>query len=107
MEDFIGLLAIVAVSFWAGWAFREYQARVRVDRLLDMMEEEGINLEPPTARKIRIEVVKDVFYIYDLETNEFLAQGENRMILEKNLADRFPDTFFAATQENLKEVGFE
>lgn len=106
-ETIIGLMALVAVSFWAGTAFREWQARKRIDMLLDMMEAEGIDMSPPEQRKIRIEHVKGVYYIYDMETDEFLAQGDTRPVLEKNLAERFPDTFFAATSENLKEVGFE
>lgn len=108
MEDIIGFLAIIAVSFWGGWYFREWQASRRVDRLLEMMEAGELNLPSvPTPRKIRIEKVKEVFYIYDMDTDEFLAQGETREVLEKNLAERFPNNFFAATEANLKEMGFQ
>jgi hypothetical protein len=39
-----------------------------------------------------------------METNEFMAQGDTRIIVERNLRERFPDTLFAATDENLREV---
>lgn len=108
MDNILSILVVVGLSFWGGWMFREYQARKRIDQLLDMMEEEGVGLTSgPTPRKIRIEKVKEVFYIYDLDTDEFLAQGDTRAVLEKNLAERFPNNFFAATAANLKEVGFE
>ena len=45
-----------------------------------------------------------MIYIYNMETNEFMAQGETRNVVERNLKKRFPDTVFAATDENLREV---
>jgi hypothetical protein len=45
-----------------------------------------------------------MIYIYNMETNEFMAQGKTRSLVERNLKERFPDTVFAATDENLREV---
>ena len=56
---------------------------------------------------IKIEIHKDVYYVFNKESDEFMGQGATRKELEDELAKRHPDKRFIATPENLKEVGFQ
>ena len=87
------------VCFFVGFFYRERLAMKKIDAMISHMEDVTSNVI-----RIRIEHVNSMLYIYNMETNEFMAQGSTRQQLEKNLSDRFPDTKFAATAENLKEV---
>lgn len=50
----------------------------------------------------------DKFYlVYNLDTNDFMAQGKNRKEVEAALVDRYPNKLFNATEENLAELGFK
>ena len=79
------------------------------------MRESGLVPEVITAEylekedfiPIQIEKHHDIFYVYNIKSKRFMAQGETREILENNLAKNFPDKQFAALPQNLKEVGFD
>ena len=56
---------------------------------------------------IKIEKVQHGYFVYSIPDNTFMAQGTNRKELEENLDKRYPGKKFAATPDNLKEVGFD
>ena len=95
------IVLILCSGFWffVGFLYREHLAMRKIHTMISHMEEVTSSII-----KIRIEHVNSMLYIYNMETNEFMAQGSTRQQLEKNLSDRFPDTKFAASAENLKEV---
>jgi hypothetical protein len=99
MDDFIALVAALIVGGVIGWTLREVIAIRKIHNLIHSSGDFSRNII-----KIRIEHSKGIFYIYNMETNEFMAQGDTRIIVERNLRERFPDTLFAATNENLREV---
>ena len=92
-------LLIIIFAFVFGWFAREWFAMRKINVMISRMEEISSNVV-----RIRIQQVNGMLYIHNMETNEFMAQGETRKQLEQNLSKRFPDTKFAATAENLKEV---
>ena len=97
--DLLFAFAIVLVfGFAVGWWYREFVAGLKIKHLL-----ESVDVSNDVVR-IRMERVDGMIYIYNMETNEFMAQGETRNVVERNLKKRFPDTVFAATDENLREV---
>lgn len=98
--DLLFAFAIVLIfGFVVGWWYREFVAGLKIKHLLESIEEHTHNVV-----RIRIERTDDMLYIYNMETNEFMAQGKTRNVIERNLRERFPDTVFAATDENLREV---
>jgi hypothetical protein len=98
--DLLFAFAIVLVfGFVVGWRYREFVAELKIKHLLESVEEHTRDVV-----RIRIERMDGMIYIYNMETNEFMAQGETRNVVERNLKKRFPDTVFAATDENLREV---
>jgi hypothetical protein len=65
--------------------------------------------KPTNKISVKIERSGKMFYLYNLETNEFLTQGYSKEEIQENLKKRFKnvDMAFHATSENIKEVGFK
>jgi len=102
------LLAAVlfgAVCFWAGYWFREYGAKRVVQEYQRFLTEVAKQAE---ARTVEITIQKhgDNFFVYDSKTNEFLAQGSSHKQITEILNTRYPDKFFTANRDNIKEVGY-
>jgi len=98
MDLLLSFAAVLVFGFMIGWWFREFVAKIKIKQLI-----ESVDVSNDVVR-IRMERVDGMIYIYNMETNEFMAQGETRNVVERNLKKRFPDTVFAATDENLREV---
>jgi hypothetical protein len=98
MDLLLSFVAILVFGFMVGWWFREFVAKIKIKQLI-----ESVDVSNDVVR-IRLERMDGMIYIYNMETNEFMAQGETRNVVERNLKKRFPDTVFAATDENLREV---
>jgi hypothetical protein len=88
-----------------GWTARGIYARKRLDMLMKDAEDQS---EPEHDAPIPIIIEKhnDIFYVYGMKDKTFMAQGDTRWHLEKNLEKRYPGKKFGASQENLKEIGF-
>ena len=95
------LLIITSLLFGIlmGWWLREFTAAMKMKHIMRSLEANSKSFV-----RIRIERTNGMFYVYNIETNEFMAQGKTRTLVEQNLKERFPDTVFAATDENLREV---
>jgi hypothetical protein len=51
----------------------------------------------------RIEEENGMLYLYNKETNEFLAQGKTFRELEQNVKEKFPNKLFNVPQEELNK----
>lgn len=103
------LFAIILVRL--GWNLRELKAiaevkKMREDDTLEMLEQEFEEIKKKYL-PIKIEKVEQGYYVYSIPDNTFMAQGTNRKELEDNLDKRYPGKRFAATPDNLKEIGFD
>jgi hypothetical protein len=103
------LIAIILVRL--GWNLREYAAiasvkKMREDETLEVLEQELDEIKKKYL-PIKIEKVQHGYFVYSIPDNTFMAQGTNRKELEENLDKRYPGKRFAATPDNLKEVGFD
>ena len=112
-ENFILYTVIVIAVFIAGivygWGLRERHAKRIADSLLKELESD-IDSKMQEHKKslipIKIERHKDVFYVFNNETDDFMGQGATKEELESVLASRFPGKRFMALPDNLKEMGF-
>ena len=96
----------VLQGLYLGWVLRERYAQMKINRYLAQAE---VQMQEEVADKhiqITIERHNDMFFVYDVNDKKFMAQGETRKQLERNLEERFPGKKFAASHENLKEMGF-
>lgn len=103
------LVAIILVRL--GWHLREFKAiaevrKMREDDKLEVLEQELDEIKKKYL-PIKIEKVQHGYFVYSIPDNTFMAQGTNRKELEENLDKRYPGKRFAATPDNLKEVGFD
>lgn len=105
MENFLSIFFIFVLGFVFGWVLREEMAKRRVERLMDQLGED-LQQVAKDLINIKIERHSGLYYVFNKETDEFMAQAETRQELEDALAKRYPEKRFAATPENLKEVGF-
>jgi hypothetical protein len=104
--DFLELFFFAWFCMWLGWKLREVFAQHMVNQLSDRLT---IRLHDTieNAIPIAIERHENVFYVYNVDTNSFMTQGSTRKELERNLQRLFPDQIFKASEENMREVGFE
>lgn len=111
--DLLVLLLFLAVAWMmgavSGWNARERHAKRVIQEYLS--EEENLDHELEEMKKkyqpIKIEKHDNGYFVYSLPENNFMAQGATRHEVEANLEKRFPGKRYAATPENLKEVGFD
>ena len=103
------LLVVFTFVVWvmgavSGWNAREKHARKITEQFLENMQQSV--QEDDSVIHITIEKHNNVFYVYDRDTNEFMAQGNTQSEVENNLRKRFPGKRFACPESILKEVGF-
>ena len=106
MESLYYILMIV-FSFAAGWILREIVAVRRIKDMIDELEDMDDESDEPDQIRISIEKVDSTFFVYNMDDNSFMAQGNTRNELESALKARFPGVVFACPEANLKEVGFK
>ena len=102
------LLVVYTFIVWiggavSGWKAREEHARKITEDFIDHLQQS--NVEDDTIQ-ITIEKHNDVFYVYDRETNEFMAQGSSKDEVENNLRKRYPGKSFGCAESNLSQTGF-
>lgn len=69
-------------------------------------EESDEETDDTNSIAIYIEEVDGHLFVYESGTNKFMAHGKTRQEMEDVLTERFPNTIFAATEENLLQVRF-
>lgn len=103
------LLVVFTFVVWvmgavSGWNAREKHARKITEQFLENMQQSV--QEDDSVIHITIEKHNNVFYVYDRDTNEFMAQGNTQSEVENNLRKRFPGKTFGCAQSVLTETGF-
>ena len=103
------LLVVFTFVVWvmgavSGWNARETHARKITEEFLENMQQSV--QEDDSVIHITIEKHNNVFYVYDRDTNEFMAQGNTQSEVENNLRKRFPGKSFGCAESVLTETGF-
>lgn len=105
----IGLSGLV-VGYYIGWHKALHDIEVELDREdfgdSDEFDEE-YNKPAPTEKVIDtvIEYHQPYYLAYNAKNHSFLGQGKTFVELEEYLIDRYPDTFFEITTENIEALG--
>lgn len=100
--DYLLWVVIWIMGAVYGWYARERQAKKTIDMFFNQVEETIAEQVDASILKINIEEHNGMFFVYDKETNDFMAQGRTRDELEENLAKRYPDKRFAADKDDLR-----
>jgi Na+-transporting methylmalonyl-CoA/oxaloacetate decarboxylase gamma subunit len=103
------LLLVFTFVIWimgalSGWNARENRAKKQVEKHFKNIQEFVEDQEE--LLHIVIEKHNDMLFVYDKDTEQFMAQGSTREAVEKVLVERFPGKRFACHESTLKEVGF-
>ena len=98
--------------FAVGWYARQWFAVMRLNYLLKEhnIEFTDFKQEPKSDSpelKIKVEKRKDIFYVYNANTDKFLAQGPTKKEVVEKLTKEFPKFNIVADPNNTNEVGFK
>jgi len=104
------LILLVAYTFvvWiggavAGWRAREQHAKNVTEKFIEQLNHSN---DSDDTVQITIEKHNNVFYVYDRNTNEFMAQGSSKDEVENNLQKRYPGKRFGCPESILSQTGF-
>lgn len=98
------LIITLAAAFCAGWFAREYSAKLAIDKMYRELANQ-IKAHPRLIVKLTRE--GEMIYVYNAETDEFIAQGKTSEEIDSQIRARFPNhTVHALSVENLREVGY-
>jgi len=105
------LLVVYTFIVWvfgavSGWKAREEHAKQVTEKLIDHLQQSVERQVEENVIQINIEKHNDMFYVYDRETNEFMAQGSSKDEVETNLQKRYPGKRFGCAESNLSQTGF-
>ena len=100
-------LSAFLIGIWAGtklqmWLLQQAYLRMIREQMIRSMA------SSPYDATVLVEIVKegDSFIVYNADTQEFLAQGKTPEQVNSVLRERFPRTYFTATFENAREMGY-
>jgi hypothetical protein len=97
----VGVFVVWYLGAMYGWNAHERFVRRVVRKTIYNLEkdiEESVVL-------IRIEKHNSVLYVYDSQTDAFMAQGKTRTEIETIMREKFPGKHFAAAKEDYALLG--
>jgi len=98
------------VGFVGGWKYREIVAQRQMAAIRKAVAQ-YLHEQAEDVSKRTIEIVVrregEQFFVYNKETDEFLAQGTTHQQISDALNSRFPGKIFVANKEDLKEMGYQ
>ena len=105
------LLVVYTFFIWvmgavSGWKAREEHAKNVTEKLINHLQESVQQQVEESVINITIEKHNNMFYVYDRETNEFMAQGSSKDEVETNLQKRYPGKRFGCSESVLPQTGF-
>jgi len=108
METIIYLIGLVIAFVW-GYRFREYLAERKMNAIIKNLEVvmEDVQEVQNNVLFVTIEKHGDTFLVYEKTSSKFLTQSSDRKELAENLKKMFPNKRFAASHQNLREVGYD
>jgi hypothetical protein len=102
---------IVDVIFWLFviWLFMKMWVKYLIARNEILREDlEAVSKKiKETIVNVNIEKHGDIFYVFEKETNNFIAQGQTMSEIKEIMQKRFPKKTFVATEDHIKESGLE
>lgn len=106
MEIILTLIALFFAWFLGalyGWHAHERMVNRNIRNFIHDIREDFTS----NVIQIKIERHQDTMYVYDLKTNNFMAQGKNEKELTEILRSKFPGKSFAASQKDIEESGLK
>ena len=112
MINIVFVIIGIIIGFILGWicCYRangvgEYEYEEYEEYLVYQDPETGEEIEITKSIHLLIEKENGCFYAYNAETSEYIAKGQTKSILNKNINDRHPNAIFTVDNTNLEDVG--
>ena len=105
MDNFISVLVWMLV-IWLALNFIRLYLQAKNDILREELEVVSKKIKE-TIITVSIEKHGDIFYLFEKETNNFIAQGQTMAEIKEVMQKRFPKKTFVATEDHVKESGLE
>jgi hypothetical protein len=96
--DYINIILIFIVGFTLGMHVMKRIVLRKIQKLLDQPDEDAAH----SVKKLFIETINDILYLYEFETNTFICQGKTL----DELAARIKDTTDVAVVKYKEDVLF-
>lgn len=106
MSEYLGTIAVVVIAFWLGWRARTaiimHHLSEDPDRMIGVLNKikeinaknaEGKASEVPANGDVKIEYHHGHVYLFESETDRFLAQGATITDAIEMMDKRFPGRF--------------
>ena len=106
MEPFtIAGVAIVSfgVGIMSGISIRRRAEEKQADMILDEIEK-VIEQQRQNTLYVKVDIVGDVIYVYEKETDKFLFQVKSVDELKKMLAEQFPNRNILTSREDMDKL---
>lgn len=108
-------LGLVICGIFIGWHVREWYAqrllwalmRKQMIQAVQEAQEKKEEEDPRKVMHITVSEHRGTYFVYEKGTNRFLAQGKTHQELRDALNDRFENTRFMASPENLEENNYD
>lgn len=99
-------IVLICLIIWAVAKFASLYMKAKNE----ILQEEIDNLTTKLKNKIiqvNVEKYGSVFYLFEKDTNRFIAQGSDISEIKKKCEDRFKDAVIVADSDELKKYGLE
>jgi len=99
IELTILIIALVCISFYAGWWYREHVARVIIEKHFKAAEVES------AKNTLRIDVTEndDTYLVHDHKTGAFITQVRDKEQMIKFFEDTYNNVTILATQDDMNK----
>ena len=105
--DLFTIVGVAIVSFgvgiMSGISIRRRAEEKEADMILDEIEK-AIERQRQNTLYVKVDIVDDVIYAYEKETDKFLFQVKSVDELKKMLAEQFPNRNILTSREDMDKL---
>ena len=99
-------IVLICLVIWAVAKFVSLYLEAKNEILKEEIDELTQKLKNKIIH-VNVEQHGSVFYLFEKDTNRFIAQGSDIIEIKKKCADRFKDAVIVADSDELKKYGLE
>jgi len=104
--DFVLEFIVICALVWLASKFIFFYLQAKNEILKEELDRLTKQLKDKIIQ-VNVEKHGSVFYLFEKDTNRFIAQGADINEIKKKCADRFKDTVIVADSDELKKYGLE
>jgi len=104
--DFVLEFIVICALVWLASKFILFYLQAKNEILKEELDRLTKQLKDNIIQ-VNVEKHGSVFYLFEKDTNRFIAQGADINEIKKKCADRFKDTVIVADSDELKKYGLE